>query len=115
MKSKQLSSFISWQQMLPPSPPWCLAVRAGQIIVERHAVNLEQFVETADKADAADKAEKAEKARTSGEVKISHSWDCARQHPAKRLKRKQLDPWKWCSIRDCSQYPIYIQYGSMVW
>lgn len=59
--------------MLPPSPPWCLAVRAGQIIVERHAVNLEQFVETADKADAADKAEKsAEKARTSGEVKISH-------------------------------------------
>lgn len=44
----------------------------GQIIVERHAVNLEQFVETADKADAADKAEKsAEKTRTSGEVKIS--------------------------------------------
>lgn len=41
----------------------------GQIIVERHAVNLEQFVETADKADAADKAEKsAEKATPSKET-----------------------------------------------
>mmetsp|Transcript_34613 Transcript_34613/g.55323 ORF Transcript_34613/g.55323 Transcript_34613/m.55323 type:complete len:236 (-) Transcript_34613:171-878(-) len=42
----------------------------GQIVVERHAVKLEQFVETADKADAAEKAEKsAEKATPSKDSK----------------------------------------------
>ena len=59
-----------------PSVLWCRAVRAGQIVVERHAVKLEQFVETADKADAAEKAEtSAEKARTSRSSRTSGEFE----------------------------------------
>lgn len=73
----------------------------GQIIVERHAVNLEQFVETADKADAADKAEKsAEKATPSketqaqaaGTAKSDVHWNASVQSKFQRRARDCLDP-----------------------